>query len=147
MFRAEKSPASCRKSVFIFPASLEVEKINKAPAAIGRESIPALWWPVSVSALRFRFEAETCLLKKRFCQLRDSSEIGICRNRERAAQKYLRRRNRFVEEWLGNEKICERCGATLATYAELCSAPLDDPCPGFMTVEAAIAEFDGPGAN
>lgn len=31
--------------------------------------------------------------------------------------------------------ICDRCGATLETYGERCSAALDDPCPGFLAIE------------
>ena len=40
-----------------------------------------------------------------------------------------------VEKALGDAVICTRCGATLATYADKCSAALDDPCPGFVTIE------------
>lgn len=42
-----------------------------------------------------------------------------------------------VERTLGDAVICQRCGATLATYAEICSADLDDPCPGFLAIERA----------
>lgn len=43
-----------------------------------------------------------------------------------------------VEAKLGWEAvICTRCKATLATYNEACTAALDDPCPGFLTIEAA----------
>lgn len=41
-----------------------------------------------------------------------------------------------VEKELGDGRvICERCGATLATYAEFCSAPLEEQCPGYVTIE------------
>ena len=42
-----------------------------------------------------------------------------------------------VEERLEDQVICRRCGATLDTYADLCNVPLDVPCEGFCTVEAA----------
>jgi hypothetical protein len=38
--------------------------------------------------------------------------------------------------------ICDRCHATLATYAEKCPARLDEICPGFVAIEAAKAEFN-----
>jgi len=42
-----------------------------------------------------------------------------------------------VEDALGDGRtICDRCGATLDTYASLCSADLADPCPGFLAIEA-----------
>ena len=42
-----------------------------------------------------------------------------------------------VETRLGDQVICQGCGATLDTYAERCDAPLDVRCEGFRTVEAA----------
>lgn len=39
--------------------------------------------------------------------------------------------------------ICNRCGATLATYADQCTAALDDPCPGFVALEEALAQAEG----
>jgi hypothetical protein len=33
--------------------------------------------------------------------------------------------------------ICRRCGATLETFDEVCDAPLDDMCDGFVVVELA----------
>lgn len=45
-------------------------------------------------------------------------------------------RNR-VESKLGGAVICDRCGATLATYADNCTARLDDACPGFLAIEEA----------
>lgn len=46
-------------------------------------------------------------------------------------------RIRRVEERLGDKVICGQCGATLATYADNCSAPLDVRCPGFEAIEEA----------
>jgi hypothetical protein len=40
-----------------------------------------------------------------------------------------------VEAYLGNDVICSRCGATLATYADKCNVPLEAPCPGFLLIE------------
>lgn len=39
-------------------------------------------------------------------------------------------------------EICNRCGATLDTYAAQCTAELTDPCPGFMAIDAARQRFD-----
>jgi hypothetical protein len=52
-------------------------------------------------------------------------------------------RNRLVEADLADTVICSRCGATLATYSfpesgGKCVAELDDRCPGFASVEAAL---------
>lgn len=38
---------------------------------------------------------------------------------------------------LGDKVICGRCGATLDTFADQCSADLDDPCPGFVAIDEA----------
>jgi hypothetical protein len=38
--------------------------------------------------------------------------------------------------------ICHRCGATLATYADKCSADLSDACPGFLAIEAQKQNFN-----
>jgi hypothetical protein len=40
-----------------------------------------------------------------------------------------------VERALGDKVICATCGATLATYADKCSSPLDRPCEGFEAIE------------
>lgn len=40
-----------------------------------------------------------------------------------------------VQQALGDKVICTTCGATLATYADKCSAPLDRPCEGFEAIE------------
>jgi hypothetical protein len=44
----------------------------------------------------------------------------------------------LVGHALGDGVICDRCGATLDTYGDACTAALDDPCPGFMAVENAL---------
>ena len=51
--------------------------------------------------------------------------------RERAATIH-----RHVEATLGRDVICDQCGATLDTFAEVCTADLDDACPGFRLIEA-----------
>jgi hypothetical protein len=40
-----------------------------------------------------------------------------------------------VEKFFGDKVICSDCGATLDTYADKCSAPLDVPCLGFLAIE------------
>jgi hypothetical protein len=35
-------------------------------------------------------------------------------------------------------EICHRCGATVDTYADACTASLDDACPGFIAIEEAL---------
>lgn len=43
-----------------------------------------------------------------------------------------------VEAALGDGRvICTRCGATLATFADVCSAPLDKRCEGFEKIDSA----------
>lgn len=37
---------------------------------------------------------------------------------------------------LGDETICNRCGATFKTMNTACTADLLDPCPGFQRVDA-----------
>jgi hypothetical protein len=49
-------------------------------------------------------------------------------------------RNQKVEQELGAGVICKRCGATLATFADLCEAELDEACDGFLRIDAAIAK-------
>lgn len=47
---------------------------------------------------------------------------------------------RHVEDALNDGRIiCDRCGATLASYATQCSTALDDRCPGFLAIERAGA--------
>ena len=45
-----------------------------------------------------------------------------------------------AEEIIGKGQICARCGATLYTYTDACTAMLDDPCPGFLSIERAMQE-------
>ena len=45
-----------------------------------------------------------------------------------------------VESVLGDSVICGRCNATLKTFAEACTAGLDDQCPGFLTIERARSQ-------
>lgn len=46
-------------------------------------------------------------------------------------------RIRRVEQALGDQVICETCGATLADVHVKCSARLDMRCPGFEAIEKA----------
>lgn len=46
----------------------------------------------------------------------------------------------LVEQRLGGgREICGRCRCTLATYADKCTAGLDERCPGFNAIEAVKA--------
>ena len=47
----------------------------------------------------------------------------------------------FVERSLGDAVICRNCGATLMTYAEACTADLQELCPGFLAIEQAKKDF------
>ncbi len=48
----------------------------------------------------------------------------------------------FVEKSIGlDTTICSRCYATLRRYSEMCSASLDDKCPGFLTIERVSAAY------
>lgn len=38
---------------------------------------------------------------------------------------------------------CAKCGSMGPDIADKCNAPLDEPCPGFLAMEAAGKEFDG----
>lgn len=49
------------------------------------------------------------------------------------------RENAHIERTIGAAEICARCKATLATYGDTCSAPLDERCPGFEAIERATA--------
>ena len=46
-----------------------------------------------------------------------------------------------VERSLRDSVICKDCGATLGTYADACTADLDDPCPGYLAIERAKTQF------
>jgi hypothetical protein len=56
------------------------------------------------------------------------------------SQRLIEERAFLIRE-LGDEIICERCGACLDDYAGRCTAELSDACPGFMTIEDAKEEF------
>ena len=52
-----------------------------------------------------------------------------------------------IEQWIEVERllpgvICSRCDATCADYSEKCSAPADEPCPGFLAVEGAYQHIE-----
>lgn len=50
------------------------------------------------------------------------------------------REQKHVEDTLGmDQEICTRCGATLRTYHERCPADLTERCPGFQSIERAVA--------
>lgn len=41
----------------------------------------------------------------------------------------------IVEQQLGGRTICGRCHCTLVTFADKCTADLDQRCPGFEAIE------------
>lgn len=43
---------------------------------------------------------------------------------------------------LGDEIICDRCGATYMTFGERCTADLLDPCPGFNRIDEVAAPIE-----
>ena len=59
--------------------------------------------------------------------------------KRRRAEEARRRVLEAVEQRLGGRPICDRCGATIQTYAEVCTADIDLRCPGFEAIEEAIA--------
>lgn len=53
-----------------------------------------------------------------------------------------RREWAYTEAQIGTDKvICNRCGATLRTFADQCDAELDDPCPGFKAIDDVKQAF------
>lgn len=54
---------------------------------------------------------------------------------------HLQDERMFVAKSLGNATICTLCGATLESFAETCTASLQDLCPGFTAIEQAKDEF------
>ena len=54
------------------------------------------------------------------------------REREIARQRQV---NTEVEAAIGNSEICSHCKATLDTFADKCSAPLEVECPGFKRID------------
>lgn len=53
----------------------------------------------------------------------------------------LKAERRHVEATLKGLVICERCGATIDTFADVCTADLSDLCPGFNAIDAAKSEY------
>lgn len=53
----------------------------------------------------------------------------------------LRAERRFIEQQCGTDRICDKCWATLETYADACVADLSDMCPGFAKIESARMAF------
>lgn len=49
--------------------------------------------------------------------------------------------HRFVEKELRDSTICDKCGATLLTYADVCIAALSDACHGFEAIGTARLKF------
>ncbi len=47
----------------------------------------------------------------------------------------------FVERTLGDSVICQDCNATLKTFAEACTAGLQDLCQGYLAIEKAKQDF------
>lgn len=47
----------------------------------------------------------------------------------------------FVERSLGDSVICPTCNATLNTFADACTAGLQEPCPGYLAIENAKTDF------
>lgn len=49
----------------------------------------------------------------------------------------------IVEAELGGGRvICDRCHATLETFADVCSAGLLDQCQGFLAIDKAKADAE-----
>lgn len=44
----------------------------------------------------------------------------------------------LVRQQLQGRKICERCGATFGTYADVCEADLGASCPGSRAIADAF---------
>jgi len=45
-----------------------------------------------------------------------------------------------VIDYFGDRQICDRCGATVSEYGEICPAALDDPCPGFIAFDDMLCQ-------
>lgn len=45
--------------------------------------------------------------------------------------------DKAVEAALGDREICDRCKATFQNWADLCTAPLGEECPGFKAIDDA----------
>jgi ribosomal protein L40E len=53
----------------------------------------------------------------------------------------------YVESALNGFVICGKCGATLQTYADKCTADLQEACGGFKEIERAKARFRATSLN
>ncbi len=40
-----------------------------------------------------------------------------------------------VIDFFGDRVICSRCNATVSTYGDTCTAPLNERCPGFTAYD------------
>lgn len=54
---------------------------------------------------------------------------------------------KYVEKTLGDSIICLDCSCTLATFADACTADLDDPCPGYIAIDNAKLAFQRGGKS
>lgn len=67
-----------------------------------------------------------------------SARRGLFRRQAIARERLRVERIARVEAALGDGRaICDRCGATLESYADICSANFDEACPGFVAIESA----------
>jgi len=67
-------------------------------------------------------------------------DLGACPLGEKAAMSRKRdlRQSQIcneVEAVLGNSIICGRCRCTFPEMADKCTAPLEEPCPGFNRID------------
>lgn len=53
--------------------------------------------------------------------------------------KYARPTSADVIDYFGDRQICHRCGASVSTYGDKCSADLDDRCEGFETYDRMLS--------
>ncbi|MFA7308328.1 MAG: hypothetical protein WC026_16845 [Hyphomicrobium sp.] len=58
------------------------------------------------------------------------------------ARELKERAQAIVRESLRGRRICDRCGATFATYAEKCEADLGSECPGGRAIDVATHEAE-----
>lgn len=45
-----------------------------------------------------------------------------------------------VIDFFGDRHICDRCNASISTYGDSCTAPLDDRCPGFEAYDDMLLQ-------
>lgn len=53
----------------------------------------------------------------------------------------LQQERAFVKRSLADSIICKRCETTLETFADVCTADLQDPCPGYLAIEQCKTDF------